>query len=174
MFKIKLEELEMDEIFKRVSIRKYQDTKVEDEKIMQVLRAAMAAPSARNDQPWEFYVIKNKKMIEELSLTSPYTKFVAGAPLAIVPCHRNIEGRYEYNLIDLSNATENLLLEISSLGLGACWCAVEPKKDRVEHVRKTINIPENLTPFALVSVGYPAEEKKQQDRFDKDRIHIVE
>ena len=58
----------MNSIFHRISVRKYEDKPVEKEKIMQILKAGMQAPSACNQQPWEFYVVTDKKKIEALSL----------------------------------------------------------------------------------------------------------
>ena len=82
----------MDSIFHRVSIRKFQDKPVEPEKIEKLLRAAMAAPSAGNQQPWEFYVVTDKEKILELSKATPYSGCAAGAPVVIVPVYRK-EGR---------------------------------------------------------------------------------
>ena len=56
----------MSAIFERTSVRKYQNKEVEAEKIDAILRAAMAAPSAANQQPWEFYVVKNKETLAAL------------------------------------------------------------------------------------------------------------
>ena len=78
----------MDSIFHRVSIRKYQDKPVEKEKTEAILRAAMQAPSAANQQPWEFYVVTDKEILKELSEASPYAKMVANAPVAIVSAYR--------------------------------------------------------------------------------------
>ncbi len=165
----------MNEIFKRVSIRKYEDKPVEKNKIEQVLRAAMAAPSAGNQQPWEFYVVTDKEKIKALSECSPYSGCAAGAPAVLVPCYRT-EGLIFPDIaqIDLSIATENALLEITSLGLGGVWLAVTPVADRVEKVAKVLGTPDTLVPFALVPFGYPAESREQQDRFDESRIHYVD
>ena len=163
----------MNEIFKRRSIRKYQDKAIEEEKIKLLLKAAMAAPSARNTQPWEFYVIQDKEMIKELARVNQHYAFAENAPLIIIPCFRLDPERYEFNLIDTSNATENLLLEATSLGLGACWCAIEPRLDRIEGVEKIINIKEGLRAFALVPIGYPLEEKEGHDILEEDRVHYL-
>ncbi len=165
----------MNEIFKRVSIRKYEDKPVEKDKIEQVLRAAMAAPSAGNQQPWEFYVVTDKEKIKALSECSPYSGCAAGAPAVLVPCYRT-EGLIFPDIaqIDLSIATENALLEITSLGLGGVWLAVTPVADRVEKVAKILGTPDTLIPFALVPFGYPAESREQQDRYDESRIHYVD
>ncbi len=164
----------MNEIFKRVSIRKFEDKAVESEKIEKVLRAAMAAPSAGNQQPWEFYVVTDKETIKALSQCSPYAGCAAGAPAVLVPCYRT-EGLMFPKLaqVDLANATENALLEITALDLGGVWLAVSPEQDRIDNVAKVLCTPANLVPFALVPFGYPAESREQQDRYDESRIHYV-
>ena len=78
----------MENIFHRVSIRKYEDKPVEKEKILQILKAGMQAPSACNQQPWEFYVVTDKEKIRELSKATPYSGCAAGAPVVIVPVYR--------------------------------------------------------------------------------------
>ena len=163
----------MDSIFHRVSIRKYTDQKVEEEKIMQMMKAAMAAPSACNQQPWEFYVVTDSEKIKELSQASPYTGCAKGAPLVFVPCYRETGVAPGYYHIDMSVAVENLLLEADHLGLGAVWMGIAPVEERMEKVREILEIPEELFAFAIVPCGYPAEEHPQQDRFDAKRIHWV-
>ena len=161
----------MSGIFHRVSIRKYEKKAVEQEKIELLLRAAMAAPSACNQQPWEFYVVTDPVKIQELSGTSPYAKCAAGAPLVVVPCYRKEGIAPDYFEIDLSAAVENLLLEADELGLGAVWMGIAPAPERMEAVRKVLDIPENLSAFALVPCGYPAETRGQVDRYDESRVH---
>ena len=163
----------MKAIFHRTSIRKYKDVPVEQEKIEQLLKAAMAAPSAKNQQPWVFYVVRNKDVIQELTTTSPYVKFAKEAPLVFVPCYKSDLPCEEYADIDMSACVENLLLEADHLGLGCTWCGISPNKERMDNVRKVLNIPEHLHAFALVPCGYPNEEKVKQDRFDRDRIIFV-
>ena len=164
----------MDAIFHRTSIRKYQETPVEAEKIETLLRAAMAAPSACNQQPWEFYVVRNKEKIKELSEASPYAGCAKGAPVVFVPCYRKNCQVPMYAEIDLSAAVENLLLEADSLGLGAVWMGIAPQKDRMVDVRKGLDIPGELEPFALVPCGYPAQERTQEDRYEVERVHYVD
>ena len=100
----------MNSIFHRISVRKYQNRDVEQEKIELMLKAAMAAPSACNQQPWEFYVVKDKAVIERLSEASPYAKCAKDAPVVFVPCFRSKGIAPEYFNIDMSAAVENLLL----------------------------------------------------------------
>ena len=166
----------MNSIFHRTSIRRYTKQKVESEKIEKILRAAMAAPSAGNQQPWEFYVVTDEETIRRLSETSPYAGFTKDAPLIIVPCYRTREDQLrfkDYAEIDLGIATEHILLEADALGLGSTWCGIAPLQDRMDAVAAVLGTDVSLRPFAIVSVGYPAEEKKQQDRYDESRIHRI-
>ena len=135
----------MNSIYTRVSIRKYQDRPVEKEKTEAILRAAMQAPSAGNQQPWEFYVVTNKN--------------------CMMP---------EYAQIDLSIAMENLWLETDAQGLGGVWLGIAPHEERMLAVEKILSIPDNLRAFAIFPYGYPAEERKQQNRFEESRIHYME
>lgn len=161
-------------IFARVSIRKFEKTPVDQDQVEKILRAAMAAPSATNQQPWEFYVVRDPETILALSKATPYSGAAAGAPLVFVPCYRNQGLRAPmYADIDLSAAVENMLLEITELGLGAVWMGVSPQPALMEKVAEILHAPENLTPFAIVPCGYPAESRPQQDRFDPARVHYV-
>lgn len=163
----------MNSIFKRTSIRNYQDCPVEEDKIIKILRAAMAAPSAGNQQPWEFYVVSDKNTLEELAACSPYAGCTKNAPLAIVPCYRSDAYFPENAEMDLSAAVENILLEAVELELGAVWLGIAPLEDRMEKVTKVLKLRETLTPFAIVPIGYPKKVNKQEDRFDPERVHFV-
>lgn len=78
----------------------------------------------------------------------------------------------EFADIDMAACTENILLEVTELGLGAVWIGIAPLADRMENVRKVLTIPDHLEPYAIVPIGYPAAEAKQQDRFEADRVHF--
>ena len=163
----------MKEIFERVSIRKYTDRAVEDEKILAILRAAMAAPSAGNQQPWEFYVVRDRNKLEELSRVSPYAGCAKAAPVAIVSAYREKLWAPAYAQIDMSIAMENLWLACGEQGLGGVWLGIAPVEDRMRAVEEILGIPEGLRAFSIFPLGYPAEERKQQDRFDESRIHLI-
>ena len=163
----------MEEIFNRRSIRKYQDRPVEKEKIEKLLRAAMQAPSAGNQQPWEFIVVEDKEMLKKLSDASLYSKMVANSAVTFVLLSRK-EGLMfpECSPQDMGAAAENLLLEAVRLGLGAVWSGMAPVKERINHVRNVLSLPENIEPFALIPVGYPDGQKNEfVDRFDASRVH---
>lgn len=161
-------------IFHRVSVRNFLEKEVEEEKVKRILKAAMAAPSAGNQQPWEFYVIKNRKILQELANTSPYAKCVSNAPMAFVVCYKSDVMHPEYCDIDASIATQNMLLAIDDLELGAVWLGIAPIKERMMAVDKVIHVKEGLTSFAIVPCGYPDREYPEKDRFDESRIHYIE
>lgn len=73
----------------------------------------------------------------------------------------------------LSAATENILLEAESLGLGAVWCGVAPGRERMEAVCAALGVDPALEPFAILSIGYPLKPAQQQDRYDPARVHFV-
>ena len=164
----------MNNIYHRVSIRKYQDRPVEPEKTEAILRAAMQAPSATNQQPWEFYVVTNREKLKALAETSPYAKMTKDAPAAIVSVYRKDCRVPAYAQIDLSIAMENLWLETDDQGLGGVWLGIAPIEERMKAVEDVLGIPDTLRAFAIFTYGYPAEEREQQDRFDTSRIHYVE
>ncbi len=164
----------MNNLYTRVSIRKYQDKPVEKEKTMAILRAAMQAPSAGNQQPWEFYVVTNKEKLIALSEVSPYAGMTKDAPVAIVAAYRKECKLPDYAQIDLSIAMENLWLETDAQGLGGVWLGIAPIEERMKAVEDILNLPDTLRAFAIFPYGYPAEERKQQDRFEEDRIHYVD
>ena len=163
----------MNEIFTRVSTRKFEDRPVEPEKIIQLLRAAMQAPSAGNQQPWEFYVVTDKEKLKVLSETSPYAKMTKDAPAAIVSVYRKDCAIPAYADIDMSIAMENLWLETDAQGLGGVWLGIAPLEERMKAVEDVLGIPDHLRAFAIFPYGYPAEERQQQDRWDESRIHYV-
>lgn len=164
----------MNHLYTRVSIRKYQDRPVEKEKTEAILRAAMQAPSAANQQPWEFYVVTNKEKLEALSQVSPYAGMTRNAPAAIVSVYRKDCAIPAYAQIDLSIAMENLWLETDAQGLGGVWLGIAPQEERMKAVEEVLDLPDTVRAFAIFPYGYPAEERKQQNRFDVSRIHYVE
>ena len=168
----------MNEIFHRISVRKYEDRPVEPEKIERMLRAAMAAPSACNQQPWEFYVVTDRETLKKLSKVHMYTGMTARAPAAIVSAYRTKTYRVdcyrpEYAQIDMSIAMENLWLETQALGLGGVWLGIAPDEGRMKKVAEIVGMPDTLRAFAVFPFGYPAESRPQQDRFDESRVHWV-
>lgn len=163
----------MNSIFHRTSIRKYQDRPVEPEKIETMLRAAFAAPSTKNQQPWEYYAVTNRDMISKLSKSTRYAGCAAKAPLVFVACCRKSAPAQDFALLDMSASVENLLLEADELGLGAVWLGVAPGRENMDSVANAIGLPDSLEAFAMIACGYPLEERRQQDRYQEERVHYL-
>ncbi len=165
----------MKEINIRRSVRQFEDKKVEEDKIIKILKAAMQAPSARNQQPWEFIVIEDKERISKLTSFTPHYKFAAKAPLLILVLVKQTDLLSEdFVQQDLGACIQNLMLEAVSENLGSTWMGLYPREDRIDFFSKTLNIDKSkVLPFALIGVGYPKEEglNKFTDRFDESRIH---
>ena len=162
----------MKEIFNRRSIRQYLPQPVEKEKLERLLRAAMQAPSAGNQQPWEFIVIENQELLQKLALMSPYAAAIKNAPAVIVMLGNKSKMKFPENWqMDLSAAAQNILLEAVHLDLGAVWLGVAPLEERVHYVEELFKLPENIWPFGVIALGYPAGENKFIDRYDAERVH---
>lgn len=162
----------LEAILTRRSVRKYTKESVSEELVTQLLRAAMAAPSAGNQQPWQFVVVRHPDVLKKLAEVSPYAGMTRDAALAVVICGDLArEERKGFWVQDCAAATQNLLLAAHALGLGAVWCGLYPREERVEKARAVLGIPSQTVPFALVPVGYPAERPETVDRFDRNRIH---
>lgn len=159
-------------ILTRRSIRKYQKTEIPLKEIKILLKAAMQAPSAVNKQPWHFVVLKNKETFRKIAEIHPNAAFVESASHAILICgDEKLEHDKGYSILDCSAATQNLLLAANALGIGACWIGIHPREKRKDALRDLLNIPEHVNPIAMVSLGYPAEEKEIANRFNEDRIY---
>ncbi len=162
----------LEALYTRRSIRQYQSTPVEEEKIEAILCRGMMAPSAGNQQPWHFIVIKDKKMLATLAEVHPYAKMVVHAPAAILACgDLSLERHKGVWVQDLSAATENMLLAAHSLGLGSVWLGVYPREERVAAIAKLFQLPEHIIAFSLIPIGYPAEVKESKSRYDLTRVH---
>lgn len=162
-----------DVIFKRRSIRKFTDQPVEKEKLVQLLQAAMAAPTAMNAQPWEFVVITEKEVMDRFRGSLMFAKM--NAPVAIgvlgsTRMQRNKAGE-KFWVQDCSAATENIVLTATALGLGSVWIGVHPVTIFKRQVSEILNLPEGVTPLNLVFIGYPAEFKEPRTQYEDSRVH---
>ncbi len=161
----------MNEIFTRVSCRSFKNQPVEEEKIRQVLKAAMRAPSAGDQRPWEFYVVRDREKIHALGDVTAYSSSAKGAPVVIVGVMRSMVPMERFEAIDLSMAMMNIWLEATSLGLGGVFLGIAPIPSYIEGVERILNLPPDQSAFGLFPMGYPDEEKEIEDRFDESRIH---
>ncbi|MDY0234768.1 MAG: nitroreductase family protein [Gudongella sp.] len=162
----------MDAILNRKSIRKYKDLKISEEIVEDLLRAGMQAPSAGNGQPWEFIVLRDKKIMKKITKIHPYSQMLLNTDVAIIVCGNEEKEVFKGMWVqDCSAATENILLAVEDKGLGAVWLGVYPAEERVDAIKELLNLPASIIPLSIIPVGYPAEQRKPADRFDKTRIH---
>ena len=161
-------------ILSRTSVRAYTDQKVEKDKIEKLLRAAMAAPTAVNKQPWHFVVIEDKHVLEQIAEEIPTAKMAARAPLAITVCgdmEKALDGEgRDFWIQDASAATENLLLAAHAMGLGAVWTSVYPIKDKVDATRALLKLPETIVPLGTIVIGYPKEKPLPKDKWKPENV----
>jgi len=163
----------MDAIFDRRSIRKYTDEPVTDEAVKTLLAAAMAAPSAGNQQPWRFVVVRGKARLQEIAGIHPHVGMAPKAQLGILVCgDTRVEKYAGYWVIDCAAAVQNLLLAAHALGLGAVWTGIHPMPDRVAAFAQLFGAPQGVIPHSFIPVGHPAEDKKREDRFRPERVHL--
>ena len=163
----------LDNILNRKSVRNYiKGKEVTDEQINKILQAGMAAPTARNTQPWEFIVVKDRKTLDKLAQRNPYGKMLFDASCAIVIAgNKNRAPENEFWNQDTSAAAQNMLLEIEALGLGAVWVGNYPKEERMQAAKEELSLPENIIAFNIISIGYPAGKDKPKNKWNKDYIH---
>ncbi len=163
----------LDVLFSRRSIRRYKEGIIENETMERLVHAGMVAPSAFNQQPWEFIIIKDKKRLNQIALHHPYASMVKYAAGFILVCAE--PNKDERNLgmwcQDCSAATENILLAAHALGLGAVWIGVYPSDEYMTIFRNICDIPSDILPFSGVCVGLPSKTKPPANRFDKQMIH---
>jgi nitroreductase len=161
----------IEAILTRRSIRKYQDKTVPEDVVRSLLAAGMQAPSARDERAWHFVVIDNREILDAVPRFQPYSRMLRQAPLAILVCgDQSIEPEEGYLSQNCSAATQNILLAAHALGLGAVWLGIYPRPERMDGMRQLVGLPENIIPITLISIGYPAEQKKPDDRYDKSKV----
>lgn len=162
----------IDAIMTRRSIRNYTDEPVTDEQLETVLRAAMAAPSAGNQQSWRFIVARDEAQRLALSEATPYAGMIARGQVGIVVCGDTRDEKHPgYWVQDCAAAIENLLLAAHATGLGAVWIGVHPIPERAEAVRRICGLPEGVEPLSMIALGHPAEEKPAAERFESAYVH---
>ena len=161
----------MDTILSRRSIRRYQNRPVEEALVEYCLRSAMAAPSAHNQQPWAFVVIDDRELLDAIPGFHPYSRMLYEAPMAILVCGDERELKSpDFWPQDCAAAVENILLAACSRRLGSGRMGVYPKEPSMQGFRRRLNMPGYLVPFALVALGYGAEEKGPSERYDPGRV----
>ncbi|MFH0944297.1 MAG: nitroreductase family protein [Planctomycetota bacterium] len=163
----------MEPVTSGSSVREYREDPLEEKALVDLLRAAMAAPSAGDERPWQFLVIRSPSVRKQLAEMLPEAHMVSHAPVAILPCGDTSRQKHVgFWVTDCAAATQTILIEAERMGLGAIWLGIYPIKGRVRRIRDFLNIPQHIVPFALVAVGHPAESRDPHDRFDPSRVHL--
>ena len=164
----------IEAILTRRSIRKFTADPVTDDDLELVLRAAMSAPSAFNEQPWHFVVARDSKTRKRLSRISKWSKPMAGAQVGIVVCGDTEALRKPgtvYWIFDCAAALENSLIAANARGLGAVWLGIHPTPERIDAVRELLDLPDQVAPLGMIALGWPAESKEPAERYDETHVH---
>jgi nitroreductase len=161
-----------DAILNRRSIRKYTGERIPDERLEQLLKAAMYAPSAVNKQPWHFIIFRDTEIKRQIVEFHPNGAMLLNADAGILVCYdEQLQHDSGYGPVDCSAATQNILLAAHGLGLGAVWVGIYPRQNRIDAAHKLFLLPPHIKPFSIISLGFPAEKRPYPDRYRKDRIH---
>ena len=161
-------------IHNRKSVRNFTGESVTQNEIDILLKAAMAAPSAVNCQPWEFIIVTDRKTLDKLGDVLTYAKMIFKAGAAIIVCgvpakaHKQME---EYAVIDYTLSSQNILLAAEAIGLGALWTAAYPYPDRMKSVSSILEIPPDVIPLNVIPLGHPTGEDKPKEKFNSRKIH---
>lgn len=165
----------LEAIFKRRSIRKYDPQRpLEEGKLKTILRAAMSAPTARNIQDWEFFVVNTPEGKQKIMQVHPYSLMLKTAPCAIIVCankerSKNWEGYFEESC---AAALQNILIAATGLGLGSVWLGVYPREEVRTALHETFEMPANIMPVGIAVIGYAAEIRPEEDRYDTQKVHF--
>jgi len=157
----------LDFITRRRSVREFTGDPVPREALEVALRAAMAAPSGNNRRPWQFVVVTERSSITALCHAHPYARFGSQAGAVVIPFGRREETRWFEQ--DMGAATENLLLAIANLGLGATWCGMG--EELQAEVHSLVGLPDDQWAFALIPVGVPREQPSPRTQYEEQRVH---
>lgn len=162
-------------IMTRTSCRAFADKRVTEAQIDTLVRAAMAAPTARNQQPWQIVVITDREILDSIASNCGNIKMASQAPLAIVVCGDLKIAREkqaeEFWVQDVSAASENVLLAANAMGLGAVWCGIYPIPERMDFICSLLELPDDIVPLNVIPVGIPKDELHPKDKFLEDRVH---
>ncbi len=156
----------------RRSVRSFTDQPVAEEDIRALLDAAMIAPSAGNAQPWQFVVITDKAVLEQVPAINPYAAMAPRAPLGILVCgDLKAEKYHGFWVQDCSAAIQNILLAALARNLGTVWTGIYPVEDRIQGFRRLCGLPGHIEPLALVLAGRPNQKQEHKSRYDESKIH---
>ena len=172
-------------IMQRKSVRSYTNDTIAADVMERMLRAAVAAPSGMDVRPWHIVVMTDKSKYDELFAGNfNMEKFKQAAAVVIFCADTTVTRPPRENpdapavttpnsiwRDDMGACTENFLLAAEAFGLGAVWTACYPFHDRMDPVAAYLQLPDNIVPYSIVPVGYPAGDEQPKDKWDESRIH---
>jgi nitroreductase len=162
----------LEAIMTRRSIRHFTDEPVTDAELEAVLRAAMAAPSAHNGQPWRFVVVRDPDVLTRLAKSTPFAAPMATAQVGLVVlAEKRVSAYAGFWVIDCAAAIENALVAARAMGLGGVWIGLHPIKPFASTVRRVVAAPLSMHVHSMIAIGRPAKERTAQDRFESEWIH---
>lgn len=169
-------EIVFQNILERKSVRSYTSQSIAPELLDTLVRAAMAAPTARDLRPWKFVVVDSKTTLRTLAQGLPYAKMLPDAAAAIIVCGdlsilTPSNEPSPHWVQDCSAATENLLLAAEAKGLGAVWTGVYPDEERIDAVSQALALPEHIIPLNVIPIGYPEGEQTPKDKYNPENVH---
>lgn len=163
----------MNEIYLRRSVRKYKDDQVNIQIIKNIIKAGMNAPSAHNQQPWQFMIVDDKELLLEMRKNHPYAVALETSPACILVLGDKTKFKTEdFWVQDVSAATQNIMLAAKSKGLDTCWHGLYPINKVMDPIISQFGLPAHIIPFCMISLGYADESKKVNDRYKDEDIHI--
>ncbi|MFP4241648.1 MAG: nitroreductase family protein [Chitinispirillaceae bacterium] len=145
-----------DLVNKRYSVRGFLDRNVDDELIAKILDTARHAPSAVNNQPWVFIVLRSEKAREKLKTVYDREWFLKAPVIVAVCCDRTLSWKRkdgkDYGDVDAAIAMDHITLAAADEGLGTCWIGAFDLAEAV----KVLNLPSHMEPIAFTPLGYPS------------------
>lgn len=161
----------------RRSVRKFTGEAIAPDLIREMIAAGTSAPSAGNQQPWQFVVIDDAEKKTAISKAYNGVAFAGSASACILVCFDPSKDKFKdgpgggYWVQDLAACSQNILLAAHALGFGGVWTGVFPREDRAKALREIAKLPPEIIPFSLLVIGRPAERPEPADRFEESRIH---
>lgn len=163
----------LEAIFTRRSIRKFTGEPIDETDLKTILKAGFSAPSAMNLQPWHFVVVRNDKVLKGITEVHPHAQMILQAGCGILVCgDKEKQSEIGYITEDCSAAIQNMLLAAHGLGLGAVWCGVYPREQRMKGFAQLLKLPEAIIPIGLMVLGHKNENKEPVDRYDETKVHF--
>lgn len=169
----------IEAIYKRKSVRKYTNRKIDEKDINIILKAGMSGPSCVNAKDWYFIVVTDHETLCKMAdANGRPAQMLTEAPMAILVCgdvNLAFKGAKDYWIIDASIACQNMILAARELGIGSVWLGTWPQMDRVEKQKGIFSLPDNLIPHSVIAFGYADEDSEKSDEpiIDGNKIRYI-